>query len=81
MRHPGRGICGCWEPQYVAVLLFPAGIVLIEDAWGTSALLQVAFAWTMSFGLIGLFRRFMARRSLRVHAADQASRDALAVAR
>ena len=56
-----------------AVVLFPAGIVLIEDAWGASALLQIAFAWTMSFGLIGLFRRFMARRSFRVHYLSDAS--------
>ena len=56
-----------------AFVLFPAGIVLIEDAWGASALLQIAFAWTMSFGLIGLFRRFMARRSFRVHYLSDAS--------
>ncbi len=52
--------------------MFPAGIAL-EDLWAASALLQIAFAWTMSFGLIGLFRRFMSRASFRVRYLSDAS--------
>ena len=41
------------------VLLFGPGLALIDTSWVASSAIQVTFAWTMSFGLIGLFRRFM----------------------
>jgi peptidoglycan/LPS O-acetylase OafA/YrhL len=45
-----------WAGQLLlaSLVLFPIGWILIDDAWLVSSLLQVAFAWTMSFGLIGL---------------------------
>ena len=42
-------------------LLLPVGLSLIDQHWSASAALQVAFAWLMSFGLIGLFHRFLVR--------------------
>ena len=48
------------------VLFFPAGVVLLYDpefehagapwVWAVAAVAQVAFAWLMRFGLMGLFR-------------------------
>jgi peptidoglycan/LPS O-acetylase OafA/YrhL len=48
------------------LLLLPAGVVLLYDAafpyagaewvWGVAAVVQVAFAWLMCFGAMGLFR-------------------------
>ena len=55
------------------VVLFPAGLALLEGLWSASALLQIVFAWTMSFGLIGLFRRFMSGARFRVHYLSDAS--------
>jgi len=45
-----------WAGQLLlaSLVLFPIGRILIDDAWLVSSLLQVTFAWTMSFGLIGL---------------------------
>ena len=55
------------------VVLFPAGLALLEGLWSASALLQIVFAWTMSFGLIGLFRRFMSGARFRVRYLSDAS--------
>ena len=55
------------------VVLFPAGLALLEGLWSASALLQIVFAWTMSFGLIGMFRRFMSGARFRVHYLSDAS--------
>ena len=55
------------------VVLFPAGLALLEGLWSASALLQIVFAWTMSFGLIGLFRRFMPGARFRVRYLSDAS--------
>ena len=55
------------------IVLFPAGLSLLEGLWSASALLQIAFAWTMSFGLIGLFRRFLSGARFRVHYLSDAS--------
>ena len=55
------------------VVLFPAGLALLEGLWPASELLQIVFAWTMSFGLIGLFRRFMSGARFRVHYLSDAS--------
>ena len=55
------------------VVLFPAGLALLEGSWSASALLQIVFAWTMSFGLIGLFRRFISGARFRVHYLSDAS--------
>ena len=64
-----------WVVQLVVsvVVLFPLGLALLEELWAASALVQITFAWTMSFGLIGLFRRFMAQASFRVHYFSDAS--------
>ena len=50
-----------WAIQLLlaSVVLFPLGRILIGDAWFLSSILQVAFAWLMSFGLIGLFLRYL----------------------
>lgn len=49
------------------VLLFPLGIVLAQQptGWGRflSVFLQAAYAWLMTFGLIGAFQRFLSRES------------------
>ena len=55
------------------VVLFPAGLALLEGLRFASALLQIVFAWTMSFGLIGLFRRFMSGARFRVRYLSDAS--------
>ena len=55
------------------VVLFPAGLALLEGLWSASALLQIVFAWTMNFGLIGLFRRFMSGARFLVHYLSDAS--------
>ena len=64
-----------WGAQLAVavVVLFPVGLVLLEGWWTVSALLQVAFAWTMTFGLIGLFRRFLSRADFRVRYLSDAS--------
>jgi len=41
-------------------LLLPAGIIKI-DSWMLSMILQPAYAWAMSLGMIGLFQRWFAR--------------------
>ena len=55
------------------VLLFGPGLALIEISWVTASAIQVTFAWTMSFGLIGLFRRFMAAERFWVRYLSDAS--------
>ncbi len=55
------------------VVMFPAGLALLEGLWSASALLQIVFAWTMSFGMIGLFRRFLSGARFRVHYLSDAS--------
>jgi peptidoglycan/LPS O-acetylase OafA/YrhL len=45
-----------------AVVLLVAGLVTINDRL-LASVLQPAFAWTMSLGLIGLFSRFCSRHS------------------
>ena len=54
------------------VLFFP-GLALVETSWITASTCQVAFAWTMSFALIGLFRRFMATERFWVRYLSDAS--------
>jgi len=48
-----------------ALALFVAGIATLNDR-PLASVLQPAFAWTMSIGLIGLFSRFCSRPSPRV---------------
>ena len=55
------------------VLLFGPGLALIETSWATASAIQVTFAWTMSFGLIGLFRRFMSAERFWVRYLSDAS--------
>lgn len=45
-----------------SLVLFPLGQWLMHDNWNASAVVQVAFAWTMSFGLLGLFRTVLNRQ-------------------
>ena len=80
--HRGRGgeplmdvVGRRWVIQLAAgtVVLFPAGLALIEGLRSASALLQIVFAWTMSFGLVGLFRRFMSGARFRVRYLSDAS--------
>ena len=80
--HRGRGgeplmdvIGRRWVIQLAVgtVVLFPAGLTLLEGLWSASALLQIVFAWTMSFGLVGLFRRFMSGARFRVRYLSDAS--------
>ncbi len=56
-----------------ALVLFPLGRGLVTDYWTVSTVLQVGFAWLMSFGLLGAFRRYMASRSFRVRWLSDAS--------
>ncbi|MEM8745543.1 MAG: acyltransferase family protein [Actinomycetota bacterium] len=69
-RHvPLTDAVGRWWPAQLAVgslVLFPLGLVLMDDHWTASALVQVAFAWTISFGLLGGFRRFLSAEVHRV---------------
>jgi peptidoglycan/LPS O-acetylase OafA/YrhL len=54
------------------VVLFPAGLATIGDR-GAATVLQPLYAWGMSLGLIGLFRRCFARPSERVRWLSDAS--------
>ena len=67
----GRG----WPVQLAvaSLLLFPVGLALIDDHWEASATVQVAFAWLMSFGLIGLFHRYLSEKNFRVRYLSDAS--------
>jgi peptidoglycan/LPS O-acetylase OafA/YrhL len=64
-----------WAAQLLlaSVVLFPVGRVLIDDSWVVSSLLQVTFAWTMSFGLIGLFLRYLSTPRFEVRWISDAS--------
>lgn len=44
------------------LVILPLGMVTVGQAW-ISGPLQLAYAWAMTFGLIGLFRRFLAREN------------------
>ncbi|MFT7474259.1 MAG: glucan biosynthesis protein C [Verrucomicrobiales bacterium] len=44
-------------------VLFPLGRSLMSEHWTASAAVQVAFAWMMSFGLLGAFRSLLNRKS------------------
>ncbi len=60
---------GRWWPAQLAVgsfVLFPLGLSLMDDHWTASALVQTAFAWTISFGLLGGFRQFLSATNQRV---------------
>ncbi|MEM9610826.1 MAG: acyltransferase family protein [Actinomycetota bacterium] len=60
---------GRWWPAQLAVgsfVLFPVGLALVDDHWSASVLVQTAFAWTISFGLLGAFRRFLSATSHQV---------------
>jgi peptidoglycan/LPS O-acetylase OafA/YrhL len=51
-----------WLTIPLAVLIaLPAGLVTAQQAWWITGPFQVAYAWAMTFGLIGLFRRFLTR--------------------
>ncbi len=52
-----------WRLLLAAALLlvFPAAFVLAEVSWPLSGVFQVAYAWLMTFGLIGLFQRVLSR--------------------
>jgi peptidoglycan/LPS O-acetylase OafA/YrhL len=45
------------------LLVLPLGFVTAMQAWWLTGLFQVIFAWAMTFGLIGLFRRFLSREN------------------
>jgi len=46
---------------FVATFVFyPAGHALMNDNWNVSAVLQIAFAWSFVFAMLGLFRQFFA---------------------
>ena len=58
----------------VALLLaFPAAFALAEDAWPVSAVCQVAYAWLMTIGLVGLFQRVLSRERFWVRYASDAA--------
>lgn len=67
----GKGWAG--QLLFASVVLFPVGRVLIDDAWFVSSLLQVTFAWAMSFGLIGLFLHFLSTPRFEVRWVSDAS--------
>ena len=47
----------------VVVLPIALGVTFADDgSWPTAVALQVLFAWGMIFGMIGLFRHFLAER-------------------
>lgn len=66
-RHSGTGeplidAVGRWWPAQLVIgsaVLFPVGLALLGERPSVSAALQVAFAWMISFGLLGMFRRFL----------------------
>ncbi len=64
-----------WAGQLLlaSLVLFPVGRILIGDAWLVSSLLQVTFAWTMSFGLIGLALHHLSTPSFKVRWISDAS--------
>ena len=67
---------GRWWPAQLALgslVLYPAGQLLMDDHRTPSVILQVAFAWTISFGLLGAFRRFLSAQSFRVRWLSDAS--------
>lgn len=56
---------GAWWPLLVPLaifVLFPASLATLANR-PTAAIVQPAYAWTMSLGLIGLFHRFCSRPS------------------
>ena len=65
------------------VLLLPAGVLLLYDAgfqyagagwvWGVAAIAQIAFAWLMCFGAMGLFRWFASKERFWVRYLSDAS--------
>ena len=65
------------------LLLLPVGVVLLYDegfeyagapwVWAVAAVVQVAFAWLMCFGSMGLFRWFFARERFGVRYLSDAS--------
>ena len=65
------------------LLLLPAGVVLLYDegfeyagapwVWAVAAIVQVAFAWLMCFGSMGLFRWIFARERFWVRYLSDAS--------
>ena len=65
------------------LLLLPAGVALLYDegfeyagapwVWGVAAVVQVAFAWLMCFGSMGLFRWIFARERFWVRYLSDAS--------
>ena len=55
------------------LLLFPLGLWLIGENRELASLLQVAFAWMASFGLIGLFHQVMSGGNFRVRWLSDAS--------
>ena len=65
------------------LLLLPAGVALLYDegfryagadwVWGVAAVVQVAFAWLMCFGSMGLFRWVFARERFWVRYLSDAS--------
>ncbi|MEM9608989.1 MAG: acyltransferase family protein [Actinomycetota bacterium] len=67
---------GRWWPVQLAVgsvVLYPVGRALMDDRWSASVMLQVAFAWTLTFGLLGAFRRFLSTESSRIRWLSDAS--------
>jgi surface polysaccharide O-acyltransferase-like enzyme len=45
------------------VVLTPLGLITSQQTWWITGLFQVTYAWAMTFGLIGLFRRFLSREN------------------
>ena len=55
------------------LVVFPFSFAMRESHRSVSLLLQVAFAWMMAFGLIGLFRRCLSAPRFLVHYLSDAS--------
>lgn len=56
-----------------SLVLYPLGQALMDARWTASAIVQVAFAWIVGFGRLGLFHRYLSDPSFRVRWLSDAS--------